>query len=139
MIQRITGGERPLKATLDDDAFYNKESILNLILSTETISYEYVLAILNSRLANWYYKRRFTNSSKLTVNLSKEYVGQIPIKVPNKAEQKPVEGLVNRVLAAKKRDAEADTSALEREIDRLVYAVYGLTPDEIQVVEGAAK
>ena len=46
---------------------------------------------------------------------------------------------LDRILAVKQRDAEADTSALEREIDELVYALYGLTPEEIQIVEGAAK
>jgi hypothetical protein len=30
-------------------------------------------------------------------------------------------------------------SALEQEIDELVYALYGLTPEEIKIVEGAAK
>ena len=33
----------------------------------------------------------------------------------------------------------ADVSALEREIDELVYALYALTPEEIQLVQGAAK
>ena len=33
----------------------------------------------------------------------------------------------------------ADTSALEREIDQQVYALYGLTPEEIAIVEGSAK
>jgi len=28
---------------------------------------------------------------------------------------------------------------LEREIDELVYALYGLTPDEIKIAKGAAK
>ena len=37
------------------------------------------------------------------------------------------------------RDAEADVSALEREIDQLVYALYGLTPEEIQIVEGSSQ
>jgi len=32
-----------------------------------------------------------------------------------------------------------DVSALEREIDELVYALYGLTPEEIEIVEGATK
>jgi hypothetical protein len=32
-----------------------------------------------------------------------------------------------------------DTIAWEREIDELVYALYGLTPEEIQLVEGVAK
>jgi hypothetical protein len=44
--------------------------------------------------------------------------------------------LVGRILAAKKRNPEADTSALEREIDQLVYRLYGLTEEEIDVVEG---
>lgn len=42
---------------------------------------------------------------------------------------------VDRILATKQRDPEADTSALEREIDRLVYKLYGLTPEEIKLVE----
>ena len=36
-------------------------------------------------------------------------------------------------------DAEADTSALEREIDRLVYARYDLALEEIELVEDGAK
>jgi hypothetical protein len=46
---------------------------------------------------------------------------------------------VAKTLSAKQRDAGADTSALEREIDELVYALYGLTAEEIKLVEGAAK
>jgi hypothetical protein len=33
----------------------------------------------------------------------------------------------------------ADTSAMEREIDQQVYVLYGLTPEEIAIVEGTAK
>ena len=33
-------------------------------------------------------------------------------------------------------DQQADITALEREIDRLVYDLYGLTVDEIRIVEG---
>ena len=47
--------------------------------------------------------------------------------------------MVDRILAAKQRDAVAEVSTLEREIDELVYALYGLTPEEIQFVEGATK
>lgn len=47
--------------------------------------------------------------------------------------------VVGPILTAKQRDAEANVSAWEREIDQLVYALYGLTPEEIQIVEGGAK
>ena len=36
-------------------------------------------------------------------------------------------------------DPQADTTALEREIDRLVYDLYGLTEDEIKIVEESTK
>ena len=37
---------------------------------------------------------------------------------------------IDRILAAKARDAAAGLSELEREIDQLVYALYSLTPEE---------
>ena len=46
---------------------------------------------------------------------------------------------MERILSAKQRDAGADVSAMEREIDELVYALYGLTNDEIKIVEEADK
>ena len=62
-----------------------------------------------------------------------------PIPAVPIEQQKPVERLVERILSAKQRDAWADVSTLERELDQLVYALYGLTPEEIKLVEGAAK
>lgn len=41
-----------------------------------------------------------------------------------------------RILAAKQADPSADTAALEAETDRLVYALYGLTEEEVAIVEG---
>ena len=58
---------------------------------------------------------------------------------PPRAQQKPVERLAERILSAKQQDAGADVSAWERERDELVYALYGLTPEEIKLVEGGAK
>jgi hypothetical protein len=49
----------------------------------------------------------------------------------------PLIAIVDRILSAKRRDVEADTTALEREIDRLVYELYGLTQEEIAIVQKA--
>ncbi len=40
---------------------------------------------------------------------------------------------------AKHADLQADTSALEREIDQLVYQLYGLSEGEVRIVEGIFK
>ncbi|MDI6728677.1 MAG: hypothetical protein QMD44_07115 [Thermodesulfovibrionales bacterium] len=50
--------------------------------------------------------------------------------------QQPFITLVDQILTAKKQDPNADTSALEKQIDEMVYALYGLTPEEIAIVEG---
>ena len=53
-------------------------------------------------------------------------------------ERAAIAGLVAKCLTAKQRDARVDTSELEQEIDRHVYALYGLTPEEIQIVEASS-
>ena len=55
-----------------------------------------------------------------------------------RAQHDAIVSLVERILAAKQANPAADTSALEREIDQQVYALYGLTPEEIAIVEGTA-
>ncbi len=50
--------------------------------------------------------------------------------------QQPFITLVDQILAAKQKDPAADTLALEKQIDKMVYELYDLTPDDIAVVEG---
>ena len=47
-----------------------------------------------------------------------------------------MEALVDKILAAKKENPQTNTSHWEREIDKLVYELYGLTEEEIKIVEG---
>ena len=61
---------------------------------------------------------------------------QFPIAKASKEQQQPVIELVNKILEAKRSNPITDTSALKREIDGLVYELYGLTEEEINVVEG---
>jgi hypothetical protein len=53
--------------------------------------------------------------------------------------QKPIVSLVEKILATKKASPTADTSALERKVDALVYKLYGLTDAEIEIVENSVK
>ena len=52
-------------------------------------------------------------------------------------QSKLITSLVDEILTAKKGDRNADTSELEKAIDDLVYQLYGLTEEEIKIVEGA--
>jgi hypothetical protein len=55
-------------------------------------------------------------------------LSEIPIKRASSVKQQSIIDLVDRILAAKQRGADADVSAFEHKIDQLVYALYGLTP-----------
>ena len=44
--------------------------------------------------------------------------------------------LVETIISKKKQDKNSDTTVLEHEIDQLVYKLYGLTDEEIAIVEG---
>lgn len=85
IIQRISGGTKPLKANYDPGVFYTFSSINNIIINEEyrkKIPLKLVLLILNSNLMNWYYAINFTNKSELTVNISKTFLEEIPIVKP---------------------------------------------------------
>jgi hypothetical protein len=135
MIQRITGGIFPVKATFDQSGFYNKESIINVVLKTSDVSeYKFILALLNSSLINWFYCKKFTNMSKLTVNLSKEYLGQIPIKAVDGGIKSKIVTLVDKMLTLADGSAKGKREQYLQRIDELVYDLYGLTKAEIEII-----
>ena len=68
--------------------------------------------------------------------IDKEPLLQIPIINATFEQQQPIITLVNQILSTKKENPVADTSVLEREIDELVYGLYGLTEEEVGIIEG---
>ena len=65
------------------------------------------------------------------------FVEQFPILPAASTQQSQVASLVEQILAEKKADSNADTSALESEIDAFVYKLYGITDEkEIAIIEG---
>ncbi len=118
------------------------------------VSLPYLCGLLNSRLLDFYLKRVSTNFHGGYFAANKQFIEQLPIRpidfasASERAEHDALVGLVERILSAKRaapsaclsRDGrQADTSALEREIDARVYSLYALTPDELKLVEEASK
>ena len=66
-------------------------------------------------------------------------LSSIPIPEASKEQQQPIIDLVDKILVAKKENPQADTSGLEKEIDEIVYHLYGLTYDEVLVVDPETK
>lgn len=136
LIQRISGGAKPIKATIDNKKCKTFASINNLVLKDMYDNkYKIIVAILNSNVVNWYYANNYSNNSKLTVNISKTYLEKLPIPEISKEIENQLNDLVNIIMEKKSIDSNTDTSKEEQEIDLIVYKLYGLTYDEVKVVD----
>jgi len=104
------------------------------VIKTERINLKYLTALLNSKLIAFWLKHKGKMQGE-NYQIDKEPLLALPIKkIPNK-EQQPFIDLVDKILAAKKDNPQADTGTWEREIDRLVYELYELTEEEKAIVE----
>ena len=97
---------------------------------------KYLLALLNSKLIDFYFFQITAQIAGGRKRYTKQYVEQLPIKQIPEKSQKPFIDKVNKILELKKADSKADTSQLENEIDQMVYELYGLSEEEIRIVEG---
>ena len=93
------------------------------------------LAILNSKLMNWYYKKISTNNN---VNIYE--MDNLPIRVFKGEDLKEVNQLVDRVLKIKnKRNPPPklveELERIQSQIDQLVYKLYGIRAEEIVIIE----
>jgi hypothetical protein len=97
-------------------------------------SVKYALGIINSTAAHAFLK----SHRRSNIHLYPDDWKQLPIPTATQDQQAEIEERVEKILAQKKENPEADVSALEVEIDQLVYKLYDLTPEEIAIVEGKA-
>jgi adenine-specific DNA-methyltransferase len=152
LLQRISGGDRPLVAALDKKHYYTFASLNNILLKENSgFSILYILGLINSRLMNWYYSINFSNKSKLTVNVSKTFLSQIPIKKCSLKDQKQIIDYVGQMLALnetlgkseenseKWKSMENQIERVDKKIDEEVYKLYGLTLKEVELIENGTK
>jgi hypothetical protein len=126
----------------DKDQFFFNNTIYMI-----TNSEKYWVGLLNSSLLSWYYKQIASNLGKKGVRYFKQFVELIPICELSNAEKDKMNLYVDQMHATKKQfqlaKTESDKNYLERkcealdnQIDKLVYKLYGLTEEEIKIVEG---
>jgi len=121
---------------LDENGYAVLNTAFMVIPRSKAVDTKFLLAIINSNVVRFYWANRFKDDRKTFPKIKGEYLKLIPIPRTAQEQQVSIIALVDRILAAKHADPAADTSAWEREIDALVYQLYGLTAEEIAVVEG---
>lgn len=130
-MQGMTGANDKIRlvSTLVPKGMYLAHSC-NYIIPNSEVPLEYELGLLNSKLFNWFFRCFSTNS-----NVNSYEVENIPVVVGEKEQCQHIQDIVNQILSAKQSDPSTDTTALEDEIDFMVYKLYGLTYDEVLVID----
>ena len=122
--------------TYDNNQYYALNTIVVVTLKGEKyISLKYLLALLNSKLLNFYYVTEHKSTKKVFSEIQARSVGELPIKHVSQNKQQGFISLVDKILISKEENPQADTSSLENEIDKKVYRLYGLTYDEVLIVD----
>ncbi|NOX85731.1 MAG: methyltransferase, partial [Chlorobi bacterium] len=131
-----------------DKELYNTQSIFNIILK-ENAEYniKFILGILNSKLMNFYHSSNYLDLSKnLFQKILIQNCKKFPIPEQNNKANKIIQ-LVDTILnlndllhsaslETERQQLQRAIDHAEKKIDQLVYELYGLTEEEIRIVEG---
>ena len=90
-----------------------------------------VLGIINSKLMRFYWSQRFEDKRKTFPKIKGSYLELLPVLAPSDTIIK----LSKTIVKAKKGNPASDTTEIESKIDYLVYQLYGLTYDEVLIVD----
>ena len=127
-----------INACLVEETVLNDRNSMNIINLKE--SAECILGILNSRLTSFWFVHKFGKMQRSTFPQFKvNELANFPLPKNRQSKQADITKLVKQILTAKRVDPKVDLTRLEHQIDQMVYELYGLTSEEIAVVEGTFK
>ena len=124
---------------------YSSRDVFFITKRDNSISLKYILALLNSKLYYiWLYHRGKRKGE--TLELYQKPLSEVPIKKISESEQNPFIEIVDKILTITKSgdylenpEKQAQVKEYEKQIDQIVYKLYGLTDDEIEIVENFHK
>lgn len=136
LIRRIVSRQFRVMATLAYSKFVTKKDIYIFKLIDNSIGLKYLLAIINSKLISYLLTKisgsaRKDDYTQLTLN----DIRQIKIPQTSENEKNKIEDIVTEILFKKEFEICTDTNDLEGKLDQLIYNLYGLTDEEIRIVE----
>ncbi|MDO4310869.1 MAG: Eco57I restriction-modification methylase domain-containing protein [Prevotella sp.] len=107
-----------------------------IICSDDARILRFICGFLNSKLVFWYLKIKYSSSSYCGgITFTKDMINNIHIPVFKESDINKVIEVVDNIINIKKDNVYVDIRNLEQQIDLLVYRLYGLTYDEVLIVD----
>ena len=135
-------------SNIDYDSILTTRSIYNTHIINYKYTYEFLLGIINSTLFKFYFKQFIAPDTNIFPKIRIAQLKELPIPLEfndtNKSKiEKNVIMLLNLYeekqtvkLQSKIEQIQSRIDYCEDKIDRAVYELYGLTEEEIRIVEG---
>ena len=118
-----------------DENLYCNRSLYSTIIKDSTFKVQYVVGILNSKAIQYYYQQKFKAETELFPKIRIKQAKQLPIPVASLTEQQLIVALIEQIRTSKKMAPNNSIENIAREIDKIVYQLYGLTDAEIKIIE----
>ncbi|MCX7044208.1 MAG: N-6 DNA methylase [Candidatus Sumerlaeota bacterium] len=150
LLRRLVNRKQRLMAALMDKTCITNKNLYSVLVKDAALDSKFILGVLNSRLISKMYISRVSQATKDDFpQVTIKDILALPCPSPDKSCQDRMIKLVDHLMAAKKHlnNAKSDRdrdfysnqcASFDRQIDALVYELYGLAPDEIKIVESAA-
>ncbi len=126
--------DKKIVSALDLDGYFTNDTT-HLIINKSVKTLKYVLGIINSTLIAWFFKKYFSEKNDLFPKIKINELNILPIVPLQYPEANIIISIVDQILVVKKANLKADTTALEKEIDQLVYKLYQLTYEEVKIID----
>ena len=117
----------------DTDKYYTNDTAF--LITGKNL--KYLVGILNSKAFTFFYKNFYCGGALGSKGLrfKRDYLMRVPIPIASPDIQRVIISLVTSILAERKKNHNSDTSDKEREIDKIVYRLYNLTDDDVNIIE----
>jgi hypothetical protein len=126
-------------ATYDNENKYYEHTLHSTHITDKRFKTKYILGLYNSTLFKFYYRMTNSQGGDIFPQVRISSVNNLPIKLTTLEVQENIEIIVDQILTNKSQDHSSDTTNLENQIDHLVYQIYDLTEEEIEIIEQTKK
>lgn len=117
----------------DEDKYYTNDTAF--LITGKNL--KYLVAVLNSTAFNFFYKSFYCGSSlgKSGLRFKRDFLLRVPIPKANTEIRLKLEELAMKAFSIRKNNTEANIDQIDNNIDTVVYHLYGLTYDEVLIVD----
>lgn len=136
ILQNLCSKEGGIFATLSSKDELNIDTVTNVI--PKNFDIKYILAILNSKIANIFLIYLTFLHSNFTMHTDKMYIGNLPIAIPTKEQAKDVITIVNKLLAIKDKYSKQFFESYNK-LNDLLYDIYGFNKSEQELINNILK